>query len=50
MTKPIWVLTGLLLLAVLAGCETVKGVGRDIEGASTSVQQSFFDKRNDRRR
>ena len=36
----------LFLIAVLAaislyGCETVKGVGRDIEGASTSVQHAI---------
>ena len=28
----------LLITASLIGCETVKGVGRDIEGASSSVQ------------
>lgn len=27
--------------AWLCGCETVKGVGRDIEGASTSVQRAI---------
>lgn len=27
--------------ATVAGCETVKGVGRDITGASDSVQKSF---------
>ncbi len=28
-------------LVALAGCETVKGVGRDITGASATVQESF---------
>lgn len=30
-----------LLMLFLSGCETVKGVGRDIEGASTSIQKSM---------
>lgn len=36
-------LLGVLSLTVvfLTGCETVKGVGRDITGASTVVQESF---------
>jgi predicted small secreted protein len=32
---------GLIAIALSSGCETVKGIGKDIEGASTSVQQAF---------
>lgn len=31
----------LITAVVLSGCETVKGIGRDIEGASTTVQRSL---------
>ncbi len=31
----------LIAMISLMGCETVKGVGRDIEGASSTVQRSF---------
>jgi predicted small secreted protein len=30
-------------LASAAGCETMKGFGKDITDASTSVQQTFFE-------
>ena len=32
---------GALMAAV--GCETMKGVGRDITAASTTMQQTFFE-------
>ncbi len=34
----------LFAVAALAGCETVKGVGRDIEGASSAVQRTWSSK------
>ena len=35
-----WFVAVSLSLA-FCGCETVKGVGRDIEGASSSVEKAF---------
>ena len=40
--------TALLIAAAFfvltaGGCETMKGVGKDITSASTSVQQTFFE-------
>ncbi len=32
---------GALVLASTTGCETVKGFGKDIQGASESVQEAF---------
>ena len=32
---------GIALLSSSTGCETVKGVGKDIHDASTSVQSAF---------
>ncbi len=34
-------LTALALIAVMAGCATVDGVGRDISGAARGVQSWF---------
>ena len=39
----VFLLTASAALA-LSGCETVKGVGRDIEGASSSVQKAISSK------
>lgn len=40
-----WVL-GVVFLTALTGCETVKGVGRDITGASGAVQEQFSGNKN----
>lgn len=34
-------LTALVLIALIAGCATVDGVGRDISGAARGVQSWF---------
>ena len=34
---------GALSAGLLTGCETMKGVGKDITDASTSVQQTLFE-------
>ena len=34
-------LTGLYVAAILTGCETVKGIGKDIENAGSTVQHSL---------
>ena len=35
----------LIMTVVLVGCETVKGVGRDITGSSDAVEQALIRKR-----
>ena len=40
MTRMIGLLLALGLLAVIYGCETVKGVGRDVEKAGEAIQKS----------
>jgi predicted small secreted protein len=37
-------------LTVLAGCNTVEGVGRDLERAGDAIQDEAEDTRDDRRR
>ena len=37
----IWKLTAVMALAVLAGCNTVDGVGRDISGGANRVAGWF---------
>jgi predicted small secreted protein len=39
--KPMRKLIALSLIAMLAGCATVDGVGRDISGAARGVQSWF---------
>ena len=41
MRSLIYFLLCLFVMAALTGCETVKGVGRDIEGTSSYVQHGF---------
>ena len=41
MEKTAWILAAWLAAASLCGCETVKGVGRDIEGVGSSVQHAM---------
>jgi len=42
-TPVIVIVLSVLALAFAAGCETMKGFGKDITDASTSVQQTFFE-------
>lgn len=41
MRKAVLILIMVSMAASLWGCETVKGVGRDIEGASSSMQKAI---------
>jgi predicted small secreted protein len=41
MKRTFYFFAALVLVCSLAGCETVKGVGRDITGASSSVQEAM---------
>lgn len=38
-------MTALFLIALIAGCETVKGVGRDITGTGEAVQKALSKRR-----
>ncbi len=40
MAKVLIFLLGGMLLGMLGGCETVKGVGKDIEKAGESIQKA----------
>ncbi len=39
--KIMGVIVALLAVVVISGCETVKGVGRDITNVGSSVQQAL---------
>lgn len=38
--RPVWALALPLLLAVLAGCNTVEGVGRDVQATGKAIERS----------
>lgn len=38
--RPVWALALLLLLPVLAGCNTVEGVGRDVQATGKAIERS----------
>jgi predicted small secreted protein len=40
MRKRFVILLGLLLLGGLVGCETMKGMGRDVEKAGAAIQRA----------
>jgi predicted small secreted protein len=44
MNRAILSIIGLSAMLALAGCETVKGIGRDITNTSDAVQQTFSKK------
>lgn len=39
MTHPGWILATAVLLSALAGCNTVDGMGKDIERGGEKIQQ-----------
>lgn len=47
MNRYVFMVVILALTVSLAGCETVKGVGRDITGASSSIQEKMSGRGSD---